>query len=193
MGRKTMQDRPEEMTQEEQAAGGESSLPEEIERLKKELTAAKAEAEKNLAGWQRAQADFINYRRRSAQETTDAIRGAVCDLVRTLLPVLDDFERAEEAIPGDAQDAAWVKGLKIIGKNFRTTLEGQGLCRVKALGEPFNPEIHEAVMQAEGEEGTVVRELARGYTMNDRLLRPAAVAVGMGNGRKEAVENKEDE
>jgi len=132
-----------------------------------------------LASWQRTQADFINYKRRTEQERQDFIRSANAGLILSLLPVLDDLERALGALP-EATDEGWAEGVRLVERKFQAALEAQGVKPMMALGEPFDPERHEAVRRGKGAEGVVIGVLEKGYTINDRLLRPARVVVGDG-------------
>jgi molecular chaperone GrpE len=102
-----------------------------------------------------------------------------------LLPVIDDLERAIDSVPSDLADNSWVDGMRLITRKLRMNLEAQGLTQIKALGEQFDPNIHEAVMQAQGEEGKVVEEIEKGYKLNDRLIRPSKVVVGSGEEKEE--------
>jgi molecular chaperone GrpE len=157
---------------------------EDVEGLKQALTEQKQKTEEYLANWQRAQADFINYKRRTEQEKQDFNRFANANLILSLLPVLDDLERALNSTPpAKSAKHSWVEGVRLVDRKFRTILEAQGLTPIKALGEPFDPNFHEAVRQDKGKEGIVVEELQKGYMMHDRLLRPSKVVVG--NGSKE--------
>jgi len=160
---------------------------EDIEALQQALATEQAKSEANLAGWQRAQADFINYKRRQEQEREDLIKLANATLMRSILPVLDDLERALDAIPPRLTKHDWVNGVKLIDRKLRTSLELQGLTPIEVLGEPFDPNFHEAVRQDCGAEGMVVVELEKGYKLHDRVIRPAKVVVGNGN----AVEKEE--
>ena len=166
----------------------ESVEVEDIEALKQALAEEKKKAEANLAGWQRAQADFINYKRRSEQEREETGKFANSALMLNLLPILDDFERAFAAIPVRSAKTSWAEGIRLIQRKLRANLEAQGLSQMEALGEPFDPNFHEAVRQDRGREGIVVEELQRGYKLHDRVIRPAKVVVG--NGEEE--ENKEE-
>ena len=161
---------------------------EDIEALKQALAGEKARAETNLAGWQRAQADFVNYKRRTEQEKEEIGKFANSMLVINLLPVLDDLERALDSISDELAEVSWVDGIRLIERKLRGILEAQGLSPVKALGEPFDPNFHEAVMQGKGKEGMVVEELQKGYKFQDRVIRPARVVVGSG----EEEERKEE-
>jgi len=157
---------------------------EDIEALKQALAGEKARAESNLAGWQRVQADFINYKRRVEQEKGEIIKQASAGLILDLLPVLDDLERAFASIPDELTEVGWVDGIRLIERKMRATLEAQGLSPMKVVGEPFDPNLHEAAMQAEGREGIVVEELVKGYQYRDRVIRPARVVVGNGEEEK---------
>jgi len=160
---------------------------EDLETLKQALAEANARAEANLAGWQRAQADFINYKRRSEQEKAETIQFANSVIMLSLLPILDDFERAFVAIPASLEKMSWVDGIKLVERKLWAHLEAQGLSVIKAVGEPFDPNLHEAVRQDKGKEGIVIEELQKGYKLHDRILRPTMVVVG--NGEEEAQDN----
>jgi molecular chaperone GrpE len=151
--------------------------------LQSRLAEEKERAEKNLVNWQRAEADYANYRRRTEQERADLSRFANTSLIMKILPVLDDFERAIGSIPSDVQSSAWVEGIKLIDRKLRSILEQEGVTVVDALGKEFDPHLHEAVMREEGEGDTdvVVQELQKGYRLHDRVLRPAMVKVGRQN------------
>jgi len=158
---------------------------EDIETLRQALTEEKAKAEANLAGWQRAQADFINYKRRSEQEKEEVGKFANSVFMLNLLPVLDDFERAYSSIPPRMAKLSWVDGIRLIERKLWAILEAQGLSPIKALGEPFDPILHEAVRQDKGKEGIVIEELQKGYKFYDRVIRPSKVVVGNGEEEKE--------
>jgi len=163
-------------------------VEENIEALKKALTKEREKAEGYLANWQRAQADFINYKRRSEQEQGEISKFANTSLMFNLLPILDDLERAFTSIPPNLARLTWVDGIRLIERKLQTSLEVQGLSPIKALGEPFDPKFHEAAMHGKGKEGIVVEELQKGYKLNDRVIRPSMVVVG--NGEEE--EKKEE-
>ena len=146
--------------------------------LEQALAEEKEKAAANLAGWQRAQADFINYKKRSDREKADLGRYANSELMLKLLPALDDLERALAAIPARQAKLGWVEGIRLIERKLRTILEGEGLCQIEALGKPFDPHFHEAVMQGKGREGVVIEEIQKGYRLHDRVIRPSKVVVG---------------
>jgi len=157
---------------------------EDIESLKESLAEAKAKAEANLAGWQRAQADLINYKKRTEQEKQELSKFANLVLILNLLPILDDFERAYSAIPPKMANLNWIEGIKLIERKLWAVLEAQGVTRIKALGEPFDPKLHEAIRQDKGQEGIVTEEIQKGYMIEDRVIRPTKVVVGNGEAKE---------
>jgi molecular chaperone GrpE len=168
---------------------GEDSKTEPDQNLEEALSAAKKQAEDYLDSWKRAQADFINYKRRTEQEKLETGKYANSQLILSILPVLDDFERAFASVTPRLEKLDWIKGIKLIAQKLTTTLEAQGLTSIKAVGEPFDPNLHEAVMHSKGEDGKVVQELRKGYKLNDKVIRPSNVAVGNG----EPLQEKKDE
>ena len=179
-----MQQEPEEAPNSEMEP--EVADAEDIETLKQALAEEKAKAEGYLANWQRTQADFVNYKRRIEQQREDFNKFANATLILSLLPILNDLERAFNSIPLRPAKHSWIDGIKLIGHKFRTSLEAQGLTPIKALGEPFDPKFHEAVRQDKGKEGIVIEELQKGYMLHDSVLRPTMVVVG--NGEEEEKE-----
>jgi molecular chaperone GrpE len=175
-----------------------TALAKELEHLREQLAAAQQEAADNRVGWQRAAADFANYRRRTDEERAAVLGLANEALLAKLLAVADDFDRALEALPAQDADLPWAQGIVAIDRKLRALLESEGLTPIEAKGQPFDPHQHEAIVQEETShvpEGTVTAELQRGYRLRDRVLRPALVAVAKhpdrqvhaGNG--EATEN----
>ena len=137
----------------------------------------KARAEENLNNLKRAQADFINYKRRAEAERADATGWGKCQAFTSILPVLDDLSRALAAVPEIAAAEPWVQGMALIEKKFRQTLSREGVVTMKTVGERFDPCLHEAVLRCSGEEGIIVEELLAGYTYQGKVLRPAQVKV----------------
>jgi len=158
---------------------------EDIELLKQALTEEREKSVVNLAGWQRAQADLMNYRRRAEQEKEEVGRFCNTTIMLSLLPILDDLERALASITDDLAKHGWVDGIRLIERKLQANLEAQGLSQIKALGEPFDPNLHEAMMQGKGQEGAVVEEVEKGYKLNNRLIRPCKVVVGSGEEKEE--------
>jgi molecular chaperone GrpE len=148
------------------------------------LEAEKKRAEEYLASLQRTQADFINYKRRMEQERLEFNDYANANLCNSILPVVDDLERAIAAIPEEYANSDWVEGVRLVEKKFKTILEGQGVKQICALGMEFDPNLHEAVRHENGKEGMVIAEHQKGYMLNDKLLRPSRVSVGKGEAEK---------
>ena len=147
------------------------------------LDRATARAEELAGRWQRTQADFINYRRRAEQERNELAKMANLGLIARVLPVLDDWERAMATLPRELYRLTWIEGAALIQRKLQFILEQEGLAPIEALGNDFDPTLHEAVIVEEGvalHEGKVVAELQRGYKLHDRVLRPALVRVGPG-------------
>ena len=167
-------------SEEEPTNEKEPTAEEEPESLEEALAEAKQKVEQYLANWQRTQADFVNYKRRSEQEREEIGKFANNQLILSLLPVLDDLERAFESITPQLARLKWVEGIRLIERKLQSALEVQGLSQIKALGEPFDPNRHEATMHSKGEEGMVVQELQKGYMLHDRVIRPSMVVVGNG-------------
>ena len=170
----------------------ELSPPADVNVLKQSLIEARAKAQEYLEGWQRGQADFVNYKKRLELDKIDAVKYANAGLIIKILPVLDDFERAIGAVPLSMSKEAWVGGVNGIARKLESTLESSGLARIKAQGEFFDPSLHEAVGSAPGAEGMVVRELEKGYKLNERVLRPARVLVGSGEDDTEVEPSMEE-
>jgi len=144
-----------------------------------ELQAARDEAQATFARYQRLAADFENYKRRTRQELADRTQYANEELVRKLLPILDNFRRALDHAP-EGIDRNWFEGIKLVARQFEETLQAQGLTTIPAVGEKFDPNQHEAIAREETdehEEGTVVEEMQPGYRLHERVLRPTLVKV----------------
>lgn len=139
-------------------------------------------AEEAQARTLRVQADFDNFRRRTQKEKEELAQYATSKLVTELLPVLDNFERALVTAPGNAESEAFTKGINMIFRQLEGVLNSEGLTAMETVGQPFNPEYHQAIMQVESEEheeGIVTEEVQKGYLLKDKVLRPAMVKVSM--------------
>ena len=167
----------------EGASSREGAVAEDIAGLRAALDEEKGKAQQYLANWQRAQADFINYKRRHEAEREDAYKASSGLFILSLLPVMDDLERALTAVPPNLVGLTWVDGVRLIYRKLQVVLESQGVELIPAQGKDFDPRVHQAVLQAEGEEGKVLAELQRGYVLHGRVLRPAMVVVGQGQAR----------
>lgn len=131
------------------------------------------------AGWQRTQADFVNFKKQAADDRIRQIQVANADLIAELLPVLDNFRLAAQHLPENLANDSWAQGVQQIEKQFENILLDSGLSRIEAVGEQFNPELHEAIEEVESDKtsGEIVEEVATGYKYDDIVLRPSKVKV----------------
>lgn len=144
-----------------------------------ELAALRAERDEYLEQLRRALADFANFRKRTDQDRAVMRQLANRDLLMQVIDVQDDFGRALAAIPEDQRDNGWVSGTAMIEKKLQAVLERAGVKQLDALGEPFDPAVHEAVASDPGSSGEVVVEVFRtGYKLGDQVLRAAMVRTG---------------
>jgi molecular chaperone GrpE len=173
----------------------------EFAALEEALEQAKAKEAEYLDGWQRARAELANARKRFQREQAEAYANAKSDLLLRLLPVVDDFERAFETLP-EAADADWTQGISLILQKLQGLLGQEQVTPIESEGQEFDPFQHQAVTHEPSEDvpcGYVIAELQRGYTVRDRVLRPAMVRVSAGPPPEPepeadvATEPKEDE
>ena len=147
---------------------------------------------------QRAQADLVNYRQRASQELEESRRTVQFGILSRFLGVADDLSRAIDNLPDDA-DETWIEGISLVARNLSNSLEIEGVQKIEAIGEQFDPYQHEAIMYEERcdeEEGTIVSVIQDGYKLNDRILRPAQVVVAQAKNLQEEqidLEKQEDE
>jgi molecular chaperone GrpE len=177
--------------EETQKAPGSTAAPPGLETAEQpaltqaQIEELKIQAAKAAEHWDRllrATADFDNFKKRAARERQDAIKFANESLMQKLIPVLDSFESAISALKGAGSEnpESLLKGVSMIHQQLKSVLSESGLDEIEAHGKPFDPNLHEAVSQAESEEhpeGHVVQQLRRGYRLRERLLRPATVIV----------------
>ena len=153
----------------------------DIEALQGELAAAKTQAEEYLVALQRERAEFLNFKRRTAEERQRDLGLAAEDLIRKVLALADDFDRAIEARPESIATNPWFDGVAAIDRKLRTLLESEGVSPIDAEpGMAFDPREHDAIANVPGSgraEGEIVEQVRRGYRLRDRVLRPALVAV----------------
>jgi molecular chaperone GrpE len=153
----------------------------EIEALKGELSTAKTQSDEYLAALQRERAEFLNYKRRTAEERERDLGLAAESLIRKVLALADDFDRAIEARPESISSDPWFEGVAAIDRKLRTLLESEGVTPIDVQpGTAFDPREHDAIANVPGTgrpEGEIVEQVRRGYRLRDRVLRPALVAV----------------
>ncbi|MBS6444955.1 MAG: nucleotide exchange factor GrpE [Ruminococcus sp.] len=160
------QDENSSVEQESQATGNEVDTSD----LEKQL---QEEKDKYL----RLYAEFQNYRNRTTKEKTEAYNNAIADCIKQILPVIDNFERA---LTQECADESYKSGMEMIFKNFMSILNKLGVKEIEALGKPFDPNVHHAIQQCESDEyesDMVCNVFQKGYTLNERLIRPAMVQV----------------
>jgi molecular chaperone GrpE len=149
----------------------------ELESMKQKLAEADARSAQNLDGWQRAVAEFQNYKKRVERDRDADQTLMKGDLIKKVLPILDDLERALENRPADD---AWTAGIDLIKRKLQSILEAEGVKRIEAEGAVFDPNFHEAISTepVDGlESGRVVAIVQNGYMLGDRVVRPAQVRV----------------
>lgn len=155
-----------------------------IEMLQKEAVEAQAKAAEYLDGWQRARADFANYKKRQDQLNADLRAFATTDVIKRLLPIADDFERAARNKPNEFDGNSWVDGVMLVHRKLTQALDAEGVKQIVVMpGEAFDPNMHEAVTHDDAPEGSgiesghVIEALQKGYKVGERIIRPALVRV----------------
>jgi molecular chaperone GrpE len=165
-------------------ASEEHTKPERAERaiaeLEERVARLEAERDEYLADVKRVAADFDNYRKRAARDQQSLVARAHERLVKDLLPVLDDLERALEAAE-QHEEAKLEDGVRLVHRELRGTLEKEGLVEIETDGE-FDPHVHEALLSqpSEEEDGAILQVIQKGYRLGDRVLRPARVVISQG-------------
>jgi molecular chaperone GrpE len=165
---------------EEESKQGALDKEEVVEALKQHVDQLREEVETYKDRWMRSSAEFENYKKRLTREKEDWIKYGNENLLKAILPIIDNLERA--LAHAEAQDncESLQEGIQMIHRQFLTVLDRFGVQRIEALHQPFDPSLHEAMMQVgsdEHEPNTIVQELEKGYLLQDRLLRPTKVAV----------------
>jgi molecular chaperone GrpE len=161
------------------------------ESLDQQLAALKVEVDKYKETALRSVADLDNYRKRMAREKEESIRYANAGLLERLIPILDNFELGLQAAKaGSGGQSAVLDGMSMVFKQLQEFLISSGVETIEAVGQPFNPNLHEGIAQEQNDEvdeGVVIRQLRRGYRLKDRLIRPANVVVSRGKRVAEAA------
>ena len=151
--------------------------------LAAELQQAQDKAKEYFEGWQRERADFANYKRRVERDQQMMAQSMKGDIIKKYLTVLDDLERALKARPTEGPVASWANGIELIQRKLQSILESEGVKRIQAEGELFDPTRHEAITYEDSpdhESGQIIEVVQQGYTLGDRVLRPALVRVARG-------------
>ena len=169
----------------EQDADATDEAQEEIElpegaNLLQMLIEAQKEAKTNEEGWQRARAEFANYKKRNERERRELFQRAALDTLRSLLPIIDDFDRAFESVPDEISDDPWIGGVSMIQRKFSTLLEHYEVEAIDPTGGPFDPNLHQAIGAEDSDEvesGHVIETLQKGFRAGEQVLRLALVKV----------------
>jgi molecular chaperone GrpE len=170
-------------TEETDAAEVEQEVEvETVEELsvEEQLALAEAEAAKNMDSLLRAQAELSNARKRFEKQQLLVYTNANADLVTKLLPALDDFGRAIESVPDNIREDSWFEGIELVQRKFLGILESLNVKEIEAVGQLFDPNVHDALAQEpsdEYESGIVTREMIKGYQIGDKVVRPSLVFV----------------
>ena len=151
-----------------------------IEDLKKKLEECQKLKEEYLAGWQRARAELLNYKKEEMERIGEIIKYTDVGLISKILPILDNFEIAEKKLPENLKQDENIKGILQIKNQILDFLKNQRVEEIKSLGEKFDPNFHEVMEEVEAKDktpGTIIEEIQKGYKINGRLLRPAKVKI----------------
>lgn len=173
----------EESTLSEELAGEAEILSEETveeEDLQTKLNELEKKANEYLEGWQRARAEFANYKKRVEREQGQTYQLASSAVLKKFLEVVDDLERAMKNCPPEIANTEWAQGIGLIYRKVLSLLEAEGVTKIEAEGQPFDPNLHEAISHEEVEgyqEGQIIEVVKQGYQVGDRVLRPAMVRV----------------
>ena len=152
-------------------------LSAELDALKKRLEDSQSKTNEYKDSWLRSQAEFQNYRKRIERDNEIMYATMKGDIIKKVLPVLDDLERA---LQNRSIDDPWANGIELIARKFQTILENEGVKKIEALGAEFDPNFHEAISHepADGtQSGHVIGVVQNGYTIGERVIRPALVRV----------------
>ncbi len=157
------------------------ALPEDrLAELEQELAEARAQAAENLDGWQRALADFSNYKKRVEKDHAAVYKNALGKAVFHYLEIKDDLELALKNRPADSEGAKWAEGIELIQRKLQGFLDAEGVLAIEAEGQMFDPNVHEAISMEPSEDhesGQIIAVVQTGYRLGDRVLRPARVRV----------------
>jgi len=169
------------------------SLNSKLKQLKEEIKSIDLETSTYLDHLKRLKAEYENYKKRAIKERRQLVLWAVEDLVKELLPVLDNLERAIDSSSSSQNFSSLAEGIQLVSGQFKSVLEKKGLEEIKAKGEQFDPYLHEAIMQVESKDysdNLVVQELRKGYKFKDKVLRPSMVKVNKRNNSDKSEKKK---
>ena len=147
--------------------------------MEKKLKECQKQKDEYLAGWQRSRADFLNYKKEEIKRIAELLKYANEDLILKILPILDNFEKAEKEIPQEKKDK-YLEGFLQIKKQLEDCLKNQGIEIIKSLNEKFDPNFHEVVQEIEAkdkESSIIIEEVKKGYILNGKVIRSAKVKI----------------
>lgn len=156
---------------------------EALQQLSQQLEQVQNQGKEYFEGWQRERADFANYKRRIERDQQALAQNIKVEIIKKYLTVMDDMERALKVRPQDGPDAAWASGIELIYRKLKNILESEGVERIPAEKEEFDPNRHEAITYEESPDhksGEIIEVIQQGYTLGDRIVRPAMVRVARG-------------
>ena len=174
------QENPQEVNETNGSQAAQAVASAEEEALRNELSEWQSKANEYLDGWQRARAEFANYKKRIEREQTLAHQYASAAVIKRFLEVLDDLERALKNRPLEGDGNTWAQGIDLIYRKLNTILESSGVQPIEAIGQTFDPTLHEAISHEDlqgYESGQIIEVIKQGYLIGERVLRPALVRV----------------
>ena len=180
-----------EMELEKSEAGIEETKEVQVDLLKEQLEKTEKEYKELEDRLLRVAAEFDNYKKRTVREFQSIIKNANEELISQLVETLDNFQRALDSAKNSGDFDSFHKGVELIYQHFKDVLAKEGLKEIKAIGEPFDPHFHEAVMQQESDkfpDGTVMDEISKGYMLNDKVIKHSKVIVSKGRPEKKSGE-----
>jgi len=161
--------------------GGQAThTPPPVSELKAALEKCRRQKDEYLAGWQRARADFLNYKKEEMERISQILKYANEELILKILPILDNFDLVEKELPEDLNNNEYIKGVFQIKAQLKDFLKNQGVEEIKSLGEKFDPNFQEVVQEVEvkdKESGIIIEEVQKGYLLDGKVIRPAQVKI----------------
>jgi len=150
------------------------------EKNQKKIEELETKCQEYLNGWQRAKADYVNFKNDTEKRVKDIIEYATAGMILDLLPVYDHYKLALQHIPADQKSADWIQGIGHIKREFEEFFKKLEIEEIKTVGEKFNPQFHEAVSHEESDqdEDVVIKEVKSGYTIKGQVIQPAKVIIG---------------